>query len=59
MIGGRIPRDLAERVIPHIEVFDQARRSDPRPLPRIVVAEAAGDSAAIGAAALTLDDYFF
>lgn len=59
VIGGRIPTELAERVIPHIEIFDQERRSDPRPLPKIVVAEGAGDSPAIGAAALTFDSYFF
>jgi predicted NBD/HSP70 family sugar kinase len=59
VIGGRIPPKLAERVIPHIEIFDQERRADPRPLPKIVVAEAAGDSAAIGAAALAFDSYFF
>ena len=59
VIGGRIPRSLAEKTIPHIEIYDQRRRSDPRPLPRIVVAEAEGDSAAIGAAALTFNSYFF
>ena len=59
VIGGRIPPKLAERVIPHIQIFDQERRADPRPLPKIVVAEAAGDSAAIGAAALAFDSYFF
>jgi predicted NBD/HSP70 family sugar kinase len=59
VIGGRIPRSLAEKVIPHIQVYDQRRRSDPRPLPRVVVAEAEGDSASIGAAALTFHSYFF
>jgi len=59
VIGGRIPRSLAEKIIPHIEVYDQRRRSDPRPLPQVVVAEAEGDAAAIGAAALTFNSYFF
>lgn len=59
VIGGRIPKSLAEKVIPHIEIYDQRRRSDSRPLPQTVVAEAGGDSAAIGAAALTLNSYFF
>lgn len=59
VIGGRIPLSLAEKVIPQIEIYDQRRRSDSRPLPRTVVAEAGGDSAAIGAAALTLYSYFF
>lgn len=59
VIGGRIPKRLAEKIIPHIEVYDQRRRSDSRPLPKTVVAEAGGDAAAIGAAALTLNSYFF
>lgn len=59
VIGGRIPKNLAEMVIPHVEIYDQRRRSDSRPLPKIVAAEAPGDSAAIGAAALILNDYFF
>lgn len=59
VIGGRIPRKLAEMLIPHVEVYDQRRRSEPRPLPRLVVAEARRDAAAIGAAALTFNSYFF
>ena len=59
VIGGRIPKSLAEKVIPHIEIYDQRRRSDPRPLPRVVVAEAEGNAASIGAAALTFNSYFF
>ena len=59
VIGGRIPPALAERVIPHIEVYDQHRRAWERPLPRIVVAEAGGRSAARGAAALSFKMYFF
>lgn len=59
VIGGRIPKALAEKVIPHIEVYDQRRRSDERPLPRIVVAEAESDSAALGAAAMAFNKYFF
>ena len=59
VIGGRIPRALAEKVIPHIEVYDQHRRSWERPLPRIVVAEAGSRSAARGAAAMSFKMYFF
>ena len=59
VIGGRIPKSLAEKTIPHIEIYDQRRRSDSRPLPKIVASEAPGDSAAIGAAALILNGYFF
>ncbi len=59
VLGGRIPPALAERVIPHIEIYDHRRRSFERPLPRIVVAEAEGDASATGAAALTFKRYFF
>lgn len=59
VIGGRIPKSLAEAVIPHIELYDQRRRSDERPLPEIVAAEAEGDAAAMGAAALSFRRYFF
>ncbi len=59
VIGGRIPRALAERIIPHIEIFDQRRRSFERPLPNILIAEALGDCAAAGAAALPYTKYFF
>ena len=59
VIGGRIPKSLAERLIPQIEIYDQRRRSDSRPLPGTVIAEAGRDSGAIGAAALTLNSYFF
>ena len=59
VIGGRIPKSLAQKVIPHIELYDQRRRSDARPLPKVVVAEAEGNAASIGAAALTFHSYFF
>lgn len=59
VVGGRIPDQLAEMLIPHVEVYDQRRRSEPRPLPRLVVAETKGDAAAIGAAANTFHSYFF
>lgn len=59
VIGGRIPVALTERVIPHIRIYDQNRAADPRPPPKLVPAEAAGDSPAIGAAALAFKSYFF
>lgn len=59
VIGGRIPRILAERLIPMIDIYDQRRRASERPLPRIVVAEAEGDSAAAGSAALAFKRHFF
>lgn len=59
VIGGRIPRSLAERVIPTIDLYDDARRAEPRALPRIMVSETEYDSCAIGAAMLPLEKRFF
>ncbi|MFV3126676.1 ROK family transcriptional regulator [Niveispirillum sp. KHB5.9] len=59
VLGGRMPRPLAERVIPAIELYDQKRRSQKRPTARIVPAEAPGNAAAIGAAILPLKQRFF
>lgn len=59
VIGGRIPSDLAEKLIPHIEIYDHIRRSEPRPLPRLIVSHVEGDAAAIGAAAIPFKKTFF
>jgi predicted NBD/HSP70 family sugar kinase len=59
VLGGRIPRSLAERVIPEIDLYDQRRRAVPRPTARIVPAEASGEVAAIGAAILPLTARLF
>jgi predicted NBD/HSP70 family sugar kinase len=59
VLGGRMPTGLAERVIPHINIFDQKRRGVTRPAARIVPAEAKGEVAAIGASLLPLKKLFF
>lgn len=59
IIGGRLPKLLAEKLIPHIDIFDDARRAEPRPMPRILVSETSGDACAIGAAALPFHSHFF
>lgn len=59
VIGGRIPHSLAERIIPAIELYDDARRTEPRALPRIMVTETRYDACAIGAAMLPLEEEFF
>ncbi|MCY3689128.1 MAG: ROK family transcriptional regulator [Gammaproteobacteria bacterium] len=59
VIGGRIPQALVRKVIPHIEIYDQRRRSFERPLPPIVTAEAGGESVSVGAAALPFSKYAF
>lgn len=59
VFGGRMPKDLAEKVIPQIEFYDQKRRAMSRPTAQLVPAEAMGDAAAIGAALLPLKAQFF
>jgi len=59
VLGGRIPKALARKVIPHVEVYDHYRRAEPRPLPRIVLGESPGDACAIGASMLPFKRFFF
>ena len=59
VLGGRIPRALAERVIEHIELYDQKRRSVPRPMAKLVPAEATGHAGALGAAVLPFRHTYF
>ncbi|MDH4260592.1 MAG: ROK family protein, partial [Gammaproteobacteria bacterium] len=59
VLGGRIPRTLAERVIPHIEIYDNTRRAEPRPFPRILLSETTQDACAIGAASMPFKHHFF
>lgn len=59
VFGGLTPRDLAERLIPRVELFDQKRRAQLRPTAKLVPAEVEGNTAAIGAAMLPLKATFF
>ena len=59
VLGGRMPKSLAERLIPRIELYDQRRRAVARPTAVIVPAEAPGNAAALGAAMLPLKHKFF
>lgn len=59
VLGGRLPTQLAKKIIPQIEIYDDARRAEPRPMPRILVSDVEGDASAIGAAALPFKKYFF
>jgi predicted NBD/HSP70 family sugar kinase len=59
VLGGLMPTDLAERLIPHVELFDQKRRAQSRPTARLVPAEVRNNTAAIGAAMLPLKATFF
>lgn len=59
VLGGLVPKDLAERLIPHVELFDQKRRAQARPTAKLVPAEVEDNAAAIGAAILPLKAMFF
>jgi len=59
VLGGRMPRSLARRVIPHIDIYNDSRRGKPRALPRLLIAKAGGDASAIGAASLPFKEHFF
>jgi predicted NBD/HSP70 family sugar kinase len=59
VLGGLLPRDLAERLIPLVVMFDQKRRAQPRPTARLVPSEIEGNAAAIGAAMLPLRATYF
>ncbi|MEY4238353.1 MAG: hypothetical protein RL339_954 [Pseudomonadota bacterium] len=59
VLGGRLPVELARRIIPVIELYDDARRSEPRPLPSIILSETKVDACAIGAAMLPLEKSFY
>ncbi|WP_162232647.1 ROK family transcriptional regulator [Sphingomonas sanxanigenens] len=59
VIGGRLPRGLAERMITRIDMRQTPRWGVGRPQPKIVPAEAEGDATALGAAILPLKLNFF
>ena len=59
VFGGRLPRALATKLLPALELFDDARREMPRPLPRIIASQTTFDACAIGAAMLPLEQSFY
>jgi predicted NBD/HSP70 family sugar kinase len=54
ILGGHIPRALAEKIIPRIDVYAQFRRGAKRPLPELIVADVNENPVAVGAASLPL-----
>ncbi|KQM38747.1 ROK family transcriptional regulator [Sphingomonas sp. Leaf10] len=59
VLGGRLPPDLAERMIARVHVTNPARRDHHRPMPRLVPSTIGSDAAAIGAAMLPTRAAFF
>ena len=59
VLGGRLPEALGRKLIPRLSFFNPPRRGRPRPIPKIVCAEALGDASVVGAATLPLKALFF
>ncbi|AVY65769.1 ROK family protein [Xanthomonas translucens] len=59
VFGGRLPRDLALRLIPRLRIVDPPRRGQSRPLPVLLPAAAMADASAVGAATLPLKACYF
>ncbi len=59
VLGGRLPKSLAERLTREVAFFSVPRRGVPKPFPDVVVSTVTGDAAAIGAAATPLNAVLF
>ncbi|GGA45333.1 ROK family transcriptional regulator [Dyella nitratireducens] len=59
VLGGRIPQDLANRLIPHIVIDNLSRRGHTRPVPHLLCAQTPYDAVATGAASLPFKECFF
>lgn len=59
VLGGRLPRPLADQLVQAIGFYSVPRRGLIKPLPALLVTEVDGDAAAIGAAAVPLKARFF
>ena len=59
VFGGRLPADLARRLIAAVRIDNLPRRGQARPMPLLLPAEAPADDCAIGAATLPLQVRYF
>jgi len=59
VLGGRIPAQLAERLMADVHFYNVPRRNTAQPLPKLVVSQVRGDATAIGAAATQMQKRFF
>ncbi len=59
VFGGQIPRALADAMIARTKFWGEARHGIHRRMPRLLVSEIGGETAALGAAALALKKGFF
>lgn len=59
VFGGRLPKILAERLLPRLSYFNPPRRDHRRPVPKLCMSSVVNDAAMIGAAALPLSAMFY
>jgi len=59
VLGGLMPRALAEKVIPEIEFYSMPRWGIRRPIPEVLSAEAPGEATLFGAASMPLEHLYF
>ena len=59
VIGGRLPSGLARMLADRAGFHAEPLRDQERPFPLVLPAEAAGDAATLGAAAIPLQEHFF
>ena len=59
IVGGRIPSVLARMLAERAGFHAEPLRDHERPFPPVLAAEAAGDAAVLGAAAIPLQEHFF
>lgn len=59
ILGGRMPKDLADRMATRIRFTNPARRGHHRPVPHVLSSTMGNDAAAIGAALMPMRSAFF
>lgn len=59
IIGGLLPRPLATELAKRVSFYEVPLRDRERPFPVVLAAEAPGDAATLGAAAIPLKEHFF
>lgn len=59
VLGGLMPRELAEKLIPEIEFYSMPRWGVRRPVPEVLVAEAPGEATLFGAASMPFEHLYF
>lgn len=59
VLGGRIPRPLAEKLVSRVRIEGYERRGVLKPMPKVIPSQLEGDATSIGAASAPLKAHFF